>query len=285
MTPPENRAPSLTLDITIQEQNNTLASVRIVGSATDSDGTVVEIVCQGDFSGEFGPTFDQMRDVTKLEGQSRNFSTTCVATDDDGATASAFDGVQIDAAIEPDPIVTSGTGSAVSGLFMLEGGFIVFDSEHSGSSNFIVTLLNEQGDLVELVVNTIGDYEGVRGFSIPPGRYLLDIDADGSWQVVILQPRDDSGIRPPVNIIGDGDAVWGPLQLSSDVFVIASWDHIGESNFIVWLFRSDGAQIELVVNEIGDTSGSTVLSIPSTGIYYMDVHSEGSWTIEVLETF
>lgn len=274
--PPQNQPPSLTVNVTIEVQSETEATVRVVGSATDSDGTVVRIECQGEFSGSFGSTLNVLRTVTKLIGMSRNYGTTCVATDNDGATASAADGVLIAAA----PIVFSGTGNVATGTFTLEGGFIVFTSQHSGDSNFIVWLRNSQGELVQLIANEIGGYSGTRGFSVPAGQYLLDIEADGAWQIDIEEPRPTTGSVPPLTVTNAGDEVVGPLQLSAG---LARFDlqHTGDSNFIVWLYRSDGQRIVLLANEIGNTSGSTAENIPTSGLYYLDVQADGTWEIVI----
>lgn len=54
----------------------------------------------------------------------------------------------------------------------------------------------------------------------------------------------------------------------------------GSSNFIVILRRSsDGSWADLLVNEIGMTSGDTKIHV--NGNYYFDVTASGAWTLAV----
>ena len=54
----------------------------------------------------------------------------------------------------------------------------------------------------------------------------------------------------------------------------------GDSNFIIWLYRSDGTQVELLENEIGNRNDSNTAQVTS-GIYTMDVQGQGSWSVIV----
>ena len=57
---------------------------------------------------------------------------------------------------EPAPIELAGTGQQASNKFILESGLSVFTMAHAGSSNFIVTLMDSEGQIIELLVNEIG---------------------------------------------------------------------------------------------------------------------------------
>src|SRR5688500_1608197 len=76
----QNQSPTISLAISVESENGSEAIIRIVGSATDADGVVTGIVCQGQFSGTFGATFNETRTVEKLPGMSQTFGTSCVAT-------------------------------------------------------------------------------------------------------------------------------------------------------------------------------------------------------------
>jgi hypothetical protein len=60
--------------------------------------------------------------------------------------------------------------------------------EHTGISNFAVWILDDQGAKVDLLVNVIGSFNGSKAIGIDtPGIHLLDIQADGDWEVSIEQ--------------------------------------------------------------------------------------------------
>ena len=53
-------------------------------------------------------------------------------------------------------------------------------------SNFIIWLMDNQGNEIDLVANEIGNFNGSKAVSITQsGNYLLNIDADGNWEVSI----------------------------------------------------------------------------------------------------
>jgi hypothetical protein len=61
---------------------------------------------------------------------------------------------------------------------------------HDGDSNFAVWLLDDEGDKVELLVNEIGEFDGSKAVSIrKSGIYLLDISADGNWEILFFRER------------------------------------------------------------------------------------------------
>lgn len=67
-------------------------------------------------------------------------------------------------------------------------GLVQFSISHRGESNFIVEILDNNGELEELLVNEIGDYDGNRAVNIPQGKHIIQITADGNWAMIITIP-------------------------------------------------------------------------------------------------
>ena len=86
----------------------------------------------------------------------------------------------------PVPKTLKGKGQQASEVFYLDKGLARFEMTHDGDSNFAVWLLDDEGDKVELLVNEIGEFDGSKAVSIRnSGIYLLDISADGNWEISI----------------------------------------------------------------------------------------------------
>ena len=82
----------------------------------------------------------------------------------------------------------SGNGQKVTSLFRLNAGRVVFRMTHNVSSNFSIWLEDDTADLVELLVNEIGTFDGSRSVHIEyTGWFMLDISANGAWTVTIEQ--------------------------------------------------------------------------------------------------
>ena len=87
-----------------------------------------------------------------------------------------------------------GTGQQVSAQFELFEGVSLFTMTHDGSGHFDVQLLDEGGQLVALLANETGGFEGSKAVGIKeggrraqPGTHILNISADGNWTVSIEQ--------------------------------------------------------------------------------------------------
>ena len=92
------------------------------------------------------------------------------------------------------PQTFDGLGQSVSAPFTLNEGLASFTLFHDGSSNFAIWLIDAQGNLVELLVNEIGPFDGSKAVSVTddllaasPGIHFLDIAADGNWTVTVEQ--------------------------------------------------------------------------------------------------
>lgn len=116
-------------------------------------------------------------------------------------------------------------------------------------------------------------------FGLERGVRGVQIDSDGSWQVEISEAADAprwsqeapySGAASEVVIV-DRPAV------PTEVIV----QHDGDGNVAVWAFDDDGDVLGLVVNEIGEFTGTAVLPADT---YFVSVNTStdtgpSSWTI------
>ena len=81
------------------------------------------------------------------------------------------------------PLIFSDIGKKSTDIFHHKGGLIRFKMIHIGSSNFIVWLLDENGNRIDLLANEIGSFEGSKAIGLKQGNYLFDVSADGSWEI------------------------------------------------------------------------------------------------------
>lgn len=178
---------------------------------------------------------------------------------------------------EREPHQFGDTGATVTDEFELAGGVTIIEARHDGDSNFVVELIPTEDGREDLLINTIGAYDGAAGTLAEPGSYLLDIDADGDWEIDVRQPSATAAEAEslPVELDGSGPAWDGPFQF--DGLGHARGVHDGERNFIVEILPQDGLFTELVFNEIGRFEGETTFDID--GIGYVIVDADGSWSV------
>jgi len=180
---------------------------------------------------------------------------------------------------EPALIELSGTGQQASQKFTLENGLSIFKMTHSGTSNFSITLMDSDGQRVELLVNEIGKFDGAKAVGVSKkGEYVLDISANGNWTIKIEQPRPTSAQSEAQTFTGIGQQVTPIFNLDKGLKTF-KMKHSGKSNFSVVLMDKKGNNIELLVNEIGDFDGSKAVGINRTGLYLLDISADGEWTV------
>jgi len=51
-------------------------------------------------------------------------------------------------------------------MFYLDKGLARFEMTHDGDHNFIVWLLNDEGDQIDILVNKIGEFDGSKAVGI-----------------------------------------------------------------------------------------------------------------------
>lgn len=89
----------------------------------------------------------------------------------------------------------SGTGQQATGLFPLSEGLAVFELSYQGESQFVVQLLDADGNRVGELARAAGPFDGSRALRIERGgQYLLDVTASGPWTVKL---RDAAASAPP----------------------------------------------------------------------------------------
>lgn len=171
-----------------------------------------------------------------------------------------------------DEVTESGTGDSLVDL--PEGAVVgIVTATHAGSSNFSVSVLNKDNESTgDLLVNTIGDYAGTSayGFNSFSEGTTLQVTADGDWTMLIAPVSS----APALATAGSGDAVF---LYSGDAAKLTA-THAGKSNFFLSEETGKAFSLGLLVNEIGEYSGTVPLSAGPSAI---TVGADGAWTLTV----
>jgi len=93
-------------------------------------------------------------------------------------------------------------------------------------------------------------------------------------------PEKEKGSGGEFVLSGSGQTATEPFELEAGLSVFRM-THQGNRNFIVWLLDSNGRRVDLLVNEIGSSSGSKAIRIARSGTYLLQVEADGPWTVQV----
>ncbi|MGQ7786607.1 TM2 domain-containing protein [Nesterenkonia sp. K-15-9-6] len=167
-------------------------------------------------------------------------------------------------------IEESGSGDAVISLPEDGTGGIV-TAEHSGSSNFALTVLDAQNQsTAELLVNTIGQYSGSTAWGVMSlgDGVSIQVSADGPWSITV----EPFSAAEPMPGSGSGDGVYLYDGGAATLHVT----HNGQSNFVVTEETDDLFNLGLLINEIGPYEGSVAIQ---EGPSLIVVQADGEWTL------
>lgn len=175
----------------------------------------------------------------------------------------------------PTPLSFSGQGDNVIEIDKWDDPALLH-IKNAGYGNFAVWNYGKDGNKIDLLVNTIGNYEGYLplDFLVSEQTTRLEIKSDGQWQVNIY-PFDIQYLHVlelPGKYNGYGDDVV-VIRKEPD---LATFDCQVYGNFAVWAYGASGR--DLVVNEIAPYSGKVILSKDT---FILVVTAPGAWSMDI----
>lgn len=172
----------------------------------------------------------------------------------------------------------SGSGSSVIRDVEIDGGLTVVTVTHDGSGFFAVDLVPLAGEYDVSVAYGIGGYQGTSAELVDAGTYLIDIEADGDWELQVTQPRPTSGSSLPTTIRDDVPNVFGPFEFSG--VHIATATHNGEGLFGVDVLPPQGPYGEYIFIETGQFEGEATFRFEGVGFVAVEADGTYKMTIE-----
>ena len=148
-------------------------------------------------------------------------------------------------------------------------------STTQSGGNFAVISYDSSGKRIDLLVNEIGSYSGIRPIDFLADEHTsrFEVKAEGSWRIEILPHTSARSVSVPGKISGTGDDV---ILLRGSTPDIAKISHRGDSNFAVMAYGARGR--DLLVNEIGVYNGSVIVSGDAI---VLEIVADGNWSVDI----
>ena len=148
--------------------------------------------------------------------------------------------------------------------------------KNTGKQNFIVWNLDSDGNNIDLLVNTIGNYDGTIPIDILFGKQTagFNITSDGTWTIEIypIHDRYVQQLTIPGTYIGNGDDV---VVVSGNP-ILAQFSVPGTGAFMVWTYSMDSGM--MILNEKAPYYGYVNLD---KNFKIIAVNSKSKWTLQV----
>jgi hypothetical protein len=186
----------------------------------------------------------------------------------------------------PEPIELDGEGVSVTEELTLADGPTVIEATHTGSSTFSVQFVPVEDGTDYRLIDHTGAFDGSTGSFVEEGTYVVYVDADGAWELVVRQPSvtPKEAADPPLSIDGSGSAWDGPILFEDGTRIAALYEDNSSFRVDVVPQDIDGTEFvwnggELIFDVIGPFAGATTVNIDGVG--YIDVTAEEEWSIDI----
>lgn len=172
-------------------------------------------------------------------------------------------------------ISLSDSGDHTETGLALEPGLTTVEASYEGPRGFVVALVDEGGAATRFAF-TVGEYAGETADLLDGGEYALSVEAEGSWEVTVRQPRAETGEEVPQSLSDDRSAVYGPYEFAGAYDVTGS--HVGSGDFGVRIYPQTNDSATLLFQDLGEFEGET--SVEYDGVGWIAVDAAGEWTLD-----
>jgi hypothetical protein len=175
----------------------------------------------------------------------------------------------------PAPIILEGAGDNVVDVPKGDEPMIA-KVAYNGGSNFVIWNIDRSGNQMDLLVNTIGAYQGTLPIDFLDNEQTasFEIKADGAWRIELLTLGKARQSEIPSVIQGVGDDVIILINANkADLLKVDA--STASSNFIVYQYSNVK---DLIVNEIAPYTGTVPLK---SDVVLLTIKATGPWQLEV----
>ncbi len=177
-----------------------------------------------------------------------------------------------------------GTGTASTDTVSIDEGLARISVENVDPGEetgvFNLRLVDFEGEVVENVVTSRGNWSGAAMVHLRSGSYAFEVESIGNWTVRMESSLDESGGRPDIEHRGSHSEVFGPFDYERTVEV--TLEVRDDEHAVVDLYGPEG-RFDSMLNLVGPAEDSMVYSDSRLHYVHVDTDSE-DWSIEVRAT-
>lgn len=171
-----------------------------------------------------------------------------------------------------EPIHYSGSGDSVLEIDEPDGMYVFQISGNESGNHFAVKSYDENGESLDLLVNTTSVYNGTT-LGSTNGVKLLEISANGEWSIDLVSIYNMPSISAGETYSGANDAV---IQINTDGLTAEVSGNESERHFAVKAYDLNWNYIDLLVNTTDIYSGTVMLTNSPN---LLVINADGPWSI------
>lgn len=171
-----------------------------------------------------------------------------------------------------EPIHYSGSGDSVLEIDEPDGMYVFQISGNESGNHFAVKSYDENGESLDLLVNTTSVYNGTT-LGSTNGVKLLEISANGEWSIDLVSIYNMPSLSAGETYSGANDAV---IQINTDGLTAEVSGNESKRHFAVKAYDLDWNYIDLLVNTTDIYSGTVMLTNSPN---LLVINADGPWSI------
>ena len=178
----------------------------------------------------------------------------------------------------------SGSTTQTTAPFALKAGLALFQSVRSANSGyFYIDVFDTSGNQIATIASGSVPMDLSVAAKIPAdGMYVLQVQAEGGWTVNVSQPK--ASYAPPPAAQHWSGKYWNatPLfSLHAGPAVLHASIPNSSTHFEATLLDQNREFIGEIQNAAGAAEQTVNVTIPSDGVYLIQVYSDGDWSVDV----
>jgi hypothetical protein len=174
----------------------------------------------------------------------------------------------------------TGTTSKVMIPFTSPGTLSQWEFACSCHTNFDVEVHDAFGHLVAIPLNSIGRTYVTSLANYPAGHYNFSVNADGPWNITLIDESKVPVLKPPFVYASTGSSVLGPFPASHNTLIVGFVGDRGQL-LSIHLVDKNGVSYGYPVFTIHRIFDKTYVLSPVPGPYYLEVTGAGLWLVDV----
>ncbi len=178
----------------------------------------------------------------------------------------------------PEPIVLEGVGDSVVSIEKWAGPAIIYVRGNQAGGHFAVTSLDSNNEVLDLLVNTVDFYEGMRPLDFEGEQTnRLEVQGGGDWRIEIRPVSMGRALVIPGSAEGSGDEVLILLGLGKTPDTAIIQGNEAGTHFAV-IGYDDRGRPDLLVNTVDAYAGTVAIGANTT---VLAIQAVGGWSVEV----
>ncbi len=152
--------------------------------------------------------------------------------------------------------------------------------QYSGGTKFKAVLLDSAGKTIDVLADVTTNLSGSTATGVGGGQYVVNVDAEGPWEIDIVEAVPAALPQIPLTFTGSGPIATQFFQsLGGNASFKMTFS--GTGKFTVKLLDSGGNTVNVLADVTGNYNNTATVPLAAGVAYLLDIEGVGPWTVNI----